>query len=151
MKTKELVIAAYDKDLSWINDVDKNIKKTIYRKGSELKNENEILVTPNVGRCVHSFFNHIYNRYDTLSDYTFFVQDYPFDHWGNLLEILHDDVEQYPNKATLNFGGYFGFINTCSRSFCPLSHRENASRLSPYRPLLLPARPPYRRDFHPAH
>lgn len=31
--TKEIVIAAYDRDISWINEIDDNITKTIYRKG----------------------------------------------------------------------------------------------------------------------
>ena len=40
------------------------------------------------------YCHYIYSNYDNLSDYTFFVQDYPFDHWGNLLHILNSDVSE---------------------------------------------------------
>ena len=108
---KELVIAAYDKDLEWLQDVNPDVKKTVYRKGTAPINSSEILVEPNVGRCVHSFFNHIHSRYDSLADYTFFAQDYPFDHWGNLLEVLNGPVENCRNKASLAIGGYYGYHN----------------------------------------
>ena len=109
---KEIVIASYDKPLDWLNTINGEVKKTIYRKGDilELK-ENEIEVTPNVGRCVHTFFNHIVNNYNNLSDYTFFVQDYPFDHWGNLVDIINNDVSEIPKNASLIIGGYYGFHN----------------------------------------
>ena len=111
MVTKELVIAAYDKDLSWTGELNSDIIKTVYRKGTQSDVVDEIYITPNVGRCVHTFFHHIYTRYDNLADYTFFVQDYPFDHWGNLLEILNGTVEDYRNKASLGIGGYYGYHN----------------------------------------
>ena len=78
MITKEIVVAAYDRDLSWLNIIDPTIKKTVYRKGSDAQNDSEILLEPNVGRCVHTFFNHLHKNYDSLADYTFFAQDYPF-------------------------------------------------------------------------
>jgi hypothetical protein len=109
--TKEIVVAAYDKDLSWLDTIQTEIKKTIYRKGSKNIGKDEIFIEPNVGRCVHTFFNHIYTNYDNLSDYTFFVQDYPFDHWGNLIYVIHSDPQIYPILATLNIGGYYGFHN----------------------------------------
>jgi hypothetical protein len=110
MGSKELVIAAYDKPLDWLSTLNSDVKKTVYRKGDALPlNENEILIHPNIGRCVHTFFNHLVIRYDDLSDYTFFVQDYPFDHWENLGEIINGDMSQLNEKATLSIGGYFGF------------------------------------------
>ena len=110
--TKEIVIAAYDKSLDWIKEINPEIKVTVYRKGEVLPlAENEIKITPNKGRCVHTFFNHIYSNYDNLSDYTFFVQDYPFDHWGNLLHILNSDVSEIEKNASLTIGGYHGFHN----------------------------------------
>jgi hypothetical protein len=109
---KELVIAAYDKNLDWVIDVNQDIKISIYRKGDVLPlNDNEISITPNKGRCVHTFFNHIYSNYDNLSDYTFFVQDYPFDHWGNLLYILNSDINEISKNASLTIGGYYGYHN----------------------------------------
>jgi hypothetical protein len=108
---RELVISAYDKDYSWVSALDPEIKITVYRKGNEPKQrEDEILITPNKGRCVHSFFNHIYTNYDNLADYTFFVQDYPFDHWENLIYVIsQDSPEIYELNSQLTIGGYYGF------------------------------------------
>jgi hypothetical protein len=109
---KEIVIAAYDKSLNWVDDINTEIKKTIYRKGDILPlKDNEIKITPNKGRCVHTFFNHIYLNYENLSDYTFFVQDYPFDHWGNLIDVVNSDVNKIETLSSLKIDGYFGFHN----------------------------------------
>jgi len=46
---KELVIAAYDRDYSWIYDLDSNIKVTIYKKGNnELKSNEYYLISPQI-------------------------------------------------------------------------------------------------------
>jgi hypothetical protein len=107
----ELVIAAYDAYLDWLDDVDKKVKVTVYRKGDESKQrEDEILIKPNQGRCVHTFFNHIYTNYDNLSDYTFFAQDYPFDHWENIVQVINDGrLETYEAAAQLKIEGYYGY------------------------------------------
>ena len=107
---KEIVIAAYDKDLSWMDKFNDNIKQTVYRRGDyESMRPNEIKITPNLGRCVHSFFNHILTNYDNLADYTFFAQDYPFDHWENLIDVINGDKTTFTNNATLKIGGYYGY------------------------------------------
>ena len=107
---KEIVISVYDKDLSWVDTINDDTKITIYRKGENPKSKyNEILIEPNIGRDVHTFFNHIINRYDDLTDITFFVQDYPFDHWGNLVDVVND--LNLISTYSINFGGYYGFHN----------------------------------------
>lgn len=107
---REIVISVYDRDLSWIENVNSDVKITIYRKGDNLKSKyDEILVNPNVGRDVHTFFNHIINKYHNLTDITFFVQDYPFDHWGNLIDVVNDS--NLLSTYSVNFGGYYGFHN----------------------------------------
>jgi hypothetical protein len=109
---KELVIAAYDKDLDWVSDLNEDVKVTTYRKGDVLPLlENETLIEPNVGRCVHTFFNHIYTNYDKLSDYTFFCQDFPFDHWGNMVEIINGDMSTLHETSELPIEGYYGYHN----------------------------------------
>ena len=107
---KELVIAAYDKPTDWLSLINSDVKKTIYRKGNVLPlSENEILIEPNIGRCVHTFFNHIKNNYNKLFDYTFFAQDYPFDHWEDIIDVVNSDVETFKNRSALNIGGYYGY------------------------------------------
>jgi hypothetical protein len=104
---KEIVIAAYDKNLDWLNRLNANIKKTIYRKGNKSENSNEIYIENNKGRCVHTFFNHILSNYNNLSDITYFVQDYPFDHWENVVEILNEETTTH--KEQIKIGGYYGY------------------------------------------
>ena len=107
---KEIVIATYDKPTDWLNNINNNVKKTIYRKGYVLPLQNsEILIEPNFGRCVHTFFNHILTNYDNLSEYTFFAQDYPFDHWEDLIDVVNGDVNTADEKAALKIDGYWGF------------------------------------------
>ena len=106
--TRELVIAAYDKYLDWLDRLNSDIKVTVYRKGDEEKQrEDEIKLEPNKGRCVHAFFNHIYTNYDNLSDITFFGQDWPFDHWENIVEVVNNGTEE--SRCQLKIGGYYGF------------------------------------------
>lgn len=95
---KELVIAAYDREYTWINNL-KDTKVTIYRKGDNPLQEGEILIKPNVGRDVHTFFYHIINNYDNLSDVTFFSQDYPFDHISNYVEIINNNQDMWDLEA----------------------------------------------------
>ena len=104
---KELVIAAYDKDLDWIDKLNTDIKVSIYRKGNIKKYNNEILLTPNTGRCVHTFFKHIYTNYDSLSDVTFFAQDYPFDHWEDIVDVINNNTME--SRCQIQIGGYYGF------------------------------------------
>lgn len=75
---KELVIAVYDRDYtSWIKDINNDVKITPYRKGNAFPLlENKIKIEPHVGRDVHTFFWHIYNNYENLSELTYFVQDF---------------------------------------------------------------------------
>jgi hypothetical protein len=130
---KEVVIAGYNKPLDWIKDFNSDVKLTIYRKGESISYENEIYIHDNVGRDVHTFFNHIYQNYENLSEYTFFVQDYPFDHWENLIEVINGDLENFINKSTLNFDGYFGFhyntIGTMWQMY-PSSHFKHGKIIS---------------------
>jgi hypothetical protein len=86
---KELVIAAYDRDYGWKQYINEDVKITVYNKNQNTLKEGEILLTPNVGRDVHTFFNHIIENYDNLSDYTFFSQDEPFDHVNNIIALVN--------------------------------------------------------------
>ena len=109
--TKEIIVAAYDKPLDWISNINKDVKITIYRKGNILNSSfDEIKIEPNVGRCVHTFFNHIYTNYNSLADYTYFCQDFPFDHWGNIIDIINNDPNFLNKTASLNIGGYMVII-----------------------------------------
>lgn len=131
--TKELVVAAYDKNLDWLNKIYPSVRKTVYRKGDALPlREGEFFVEPNLGRCVHTFFNHLLLRYDSLSDYTFFCQDFPFDHWGNVVQVVNGDTSDIKNHASLVVGGYYGFHNNrfgTAWNMVPTEHFDSGKSL----------------------
>lgn len=103
---KEIVVSGYDKDINWVNKLNPDIKKTVYRKGEIKSYENEIIIS-NSGRDVHTFFYHILNNYDKLSDITYFSQDYPFDHFENIIDVINLDLQE--TEAKIKFDGYYGF------------------------------------------
>ena len=96
---KEVIISAYKRDYSWINNLNSDIKATVYRKGENFNTPNEIFIENNVGRDVHTFFNHFVERYDTLSEYTFTTQDYFEDHVSNYLEIMNGNKDTWDTYA----------------------------------------------------
>lgn len=121
---KELVIAAYDRDYSWVKALNSDIKVTVYRKGLSELLEGEILIEPNLGRDVHTFFNHLYIRYDTLADVTFFSQDFPFDHVANYVELINGTKELWDVDAKQFTDGCWFFctqygVLTCDKSGAP--------------------------------
>ena len=79
MDKKELVVAVYKEDISWINLISKlNLfhKITIYNKGE--RNIADSIVLPNVGREAHTWVHHIVTNYHNLADLTVFLQGDPF-------------------------------------------------------------------------
>lgn len=107
--TKELVLALWDRDFSWIDQISNDIRITKYNKNINTLKSGEIFLSPNVGRDVHTFFYHIVNNYYTLADYTFFSQDYKEDHVSIYQEIINGDVSNIPNYAIQDLGGCWFF------------------------------------------
>ncbi len=110
--SKELVLAIWDRDYSWINNVDPTVNVIKYNKNINTLKTSETLLQPNVGRDVHTFFWHIVNKYHNLADYTFFAQDYVADHVSNYAEIINDDVEKLSSYAIQDLGGCWFFQTT---------------------------------------
>lgn len=107
---KEVIISAYDRDYHyWITKLNENIKVTVYRKGTNLHISDEIYIEKNIGRDVHTFFYHIVNNYDNLSDYTFTAQDYFEDHVINYIHIINGTPQTLIENAVQNFGGCWFF------------------------------------------
>jgi hypothetical protein len=107
--TKEVVIAFYDRDIEWVNKLDDNVKVSVYRKGNQRTYKGEIVIDKHIGRDVHTFFYHIVNRYYTLSDYTFFAQDYPFDHIENYIDIINGTQLEWDMYSSYRKDGYWGY------------------------------------------
>ena len=109
---KELVIALHQRDLEWLNSINKDVKITVYRKENHTSYPGDIYIPNNVGRDVHTFFYHIVNNYDSLSDYTFFSQDYPFDHIEKYVEVINGDQEVWNTFSSQHRNEYWGYYNT---------------------------------------
>lgn len=88
--TKELIVARYQEDLSWLDKVPDDIKITVYNKGEDILDCSSIPL-PNIGREAHSFLYHIVENWSELSDYVIFVQGNPFDHCSKFLERITDN------------------------------------------------------------
>lgn len=74
----EVVVARYKEDIEWTRKIP--YKVTVYTKNDRL--------LPNIGREPHTYLYHIITRWDSLADYTAFVQGYPFDHSPRLADTL---------------------------------------------------------------
>jgi hypothetical protein len=106
--TREIVIARYRENISWIQNLPLSWKITIYNKGDILPNTLQtlpnvtIITIENKGREAETIVYHLLHRYDTVSDFTVFLQASPFDHAPELFEclsILHDkrSFSEYEN------------------------------------------------------
>ena len=93
--SKELVVSYYNENLTWLDNV-RDYKITIYNKSNtELLNTIKL---DNIGREMQTYFHHIVDNYDNLSDWVFFTQANPFDHVRNFKTILDD----FPNSLVYN-------------------------------------------------
>jgi hypothetical protein len=147
--TKEVVISLFDKNLEWINNLDRDIKVTIYRKGDATSHKDEIYLHNNVGRDVHTFFYHIVNNYNNLADYTFFSQDYPFDHIENYIEIINGNQQQWDMYSSYRKDGYWAYhwnsigtmwsMDDSIESGCKVLNSDKFGK--PHHPIPLPMEP----------
>lgn len=112
---KEVIISTFQRDYSWITELNSDVKVTVYRKGQEPLRENEILINKNVGRDVHTFFYHFLTKYNSLSDITFTSQDYFEDHISNYHQIINGDEDMW-NECALQYIHECWFFN----NKCPL-------------------------------
>lgn len=98
---KELVIAHYAEDESWITDSslsDWSVK--IYYKSIE-----GVIGLPNIGREASTYLYHIIENYNNLADETVFCQGDPFGHSPNFLnEVNSDNIFIGPITYCNSFG-----------------------------------------------
>jgi hypothetical protein len=107
-----IVVARYQEDVSWTKEFSNVI---VYNKGEALGAcYNEIKLN-NVGREAHTYFKHICDNYDKLSEYTVFLQGNPFDHSPNIIQNL----KKYTSETIdLDFEFLSEWIIECSLNGC---------------------------------
>lgn len=108
-----IVVARYTEDVEWTKQFSNVI---IYNKGNKLNDRFHNILLNNVGREGHTYYKHIYDNYDKLTDYTIFLQGNPFDHSPNIISNLH----KYMNDTELSID--FEFLSeriyNCNLSGC---------------------------------
>ena len=98
--TVGIVVAHYNEDLSWLNDV-KDLC-TVYSKGGP-KNAPSFPYTPlpNIGREGHTYLYHIVEHYNSLPDVTIFLQGNIDDHVTmDIKEIVDLSRKTPPGEVT---------------------------------------------------
>jgi hypothetical protein len=108
-----IVVARYNEDLEWSKQF---LNVIIYNKGIKLTNDFNQILLNNVGREGHTYYKHIYDNYDNLAEYTFFLQGNPFDHSPNIIYNLN----KYINNTDLSIDFEFlsEYILDCNLDGC---------------------------------
>lgn len=91
----QIVVARYNENPQW-TQLFPNV--VLYNKGSSLDESYTSIPLPNVGREAHTYYYHIYTNYDTLADYTVFLQGSPFHHSPNVIKTLWKYIIRPPKK-----------------------------------------------------
>lgn len=93
--SKSLIVAHYNEDLNWLYDVEKDIKIFLYTKSDIIPNiqaDNiKIEQLENIGNEQQTYFYHIINNYDTLTDYIYFTQANFDEHSHNFFDKMNNN------------------------------------------------------------
>lgn len=95
-----IVVASYNEDIEWTKQFSNVI---IYNKGTPLTNDFNQILLNNVGREGHTYYKHIYDNYDNLAEYTFFLQGNPFDHSPNIISNLNKLINNKDQSIDFEF------------------------------------------------
>ena len=90
-----IIVSRYNENIEWTKQFPNVI---IYNKGSKLDYNYDEVFLNNVGREGHTYYKHIYDNYDNLTDYIIFLQGNPFDHSPNIISNLN----KYVNNKELS-------------------------------------------------
>lgn len=82
MSQYNLVIARYNEDINWLNNIQNTHRIFLYNKGDDDIYLHNVYIEKlkNVGREAHTYITHIINNYDNLGDITIFCQGRIDDH-----------------------------------------------------------------------
>lgn len=109
----QILVARYKEDVEWTKPLQNVI---IYNKGEPLGEPYHEVFLPNVGREGHTYYQFICDHYDTLMDYTIFVQGHPFDHSPYLIEHIERNLGLGWSNADFECLSYKQFY--CNLSGC---------------------------------
>lgn len=81
-----LIIAKYNEDIHWINNLDSKFNNVIYNKG----NDNSHIKLENVGRESGTYIYYILNHYYNLPNWNIFCQGDPFPHCNKFISLINN-------------------------------------------------------------
>ena len=108
-----IVVARYNEKVEWTKYFSNVI---IYNKGENLTGDFNQIALSNVGREGHTYYKHIYDNYDNLTDYIIFLQGNPFDHSPNIMYNLNKYVTN--TNLSIDFEFLSEKIIHCNLSGC---------------------------------
>ena len=108
-----IVVARYNEDLMWTKPF---LNVIIYNKGTPMPDDFNQKYLNNVGREGHTYYKHIYDNYDNLTDYIIFLQGNPFDHSPNIMYNLNKYVTN--TDLSIDFEFLSEKIIHCNLSGC---------------------------------
>ena len=116
--TFKIIVARYNENIQWSKQFENVI---IYNKGCKLPDDYNQVFLNNVGREGHTYYKYIYDNYNNLEDYTFFLQGNPFDHSPNIINNLKKYL--YNDDLNIDFEFLSEKILNCTLHACP--HHAN--------------------------
>ena len=113
-----VIVARYNENMDWVNEL--KHKTIIFNKGEPFSHNATIQCLPNLGKEGHTFYHYIYENYNSLDDYTFFLQGDPFDHCSDVIERINNF-----EKNPVNFDFLASSIHLVSLSNDELTDDNN--------------------------
>jgi len=104
-----IIVSRYNENIEWTKQFPNVL---IYNKGDDLAEEYPCIKLPNVGREQHTYFKYIYDNYDNLEDYTVFLQGNPFDHTRDIVNKLHELINN--KELDINFMNLSDWVVDCN-------------------------------------
>jgi hypothetical protein len=100
--SRELVVAVYKENLSWLKERRFPEKISAYNKIPRF-DFNFVEELENIGRESHTYVHHIVKHYDNLADYTTFVQGSPHPHFHEENNNYNVDIFNHKIEPTNDY------------------------------------------------
>ena len=115
----QIIITRYNECINWAKKFNNIL---LYNKGNQndpILNDFNYINIPNVGRDIHTIFYHIYHNYDSLNDYTVFLQGFAHDHSPNLNKNMNKIIDRInKNEHIPNLYKDLGELILDGKIFC---------------------------------
>jgi hypothetical protein len=96
-QTKEVVIAAYDKDYNWVNQLDSDVKVTVYKKGFEPLPNEKYYAGIDLGRQNDFTVVTILNSRNQIC----YIYRERRNNWANIVDSIVSVLQKYNAKAVV--------------------------------------------------